>query len=278
MQEDILMASQTPREALTFAAIMKVGGTKEKISSLVVDMLVHLRLEKVADNIIGSEFIKGISGGEKKRVCIGNELIAEPSILILDEPTSGLDSVTAEVVINLLKSQAGKGKTIITTLHQPSNHIFNTFNRLILMVEGHIIYQGEAKDSMDYFNQIGYPCPELTNPPDYYMRIIYLENRNALNPQETEKLQRFVESYKAKEQQIFMKLNSFQVAALNNSDKAYKAGFFIEFRELCRRAFINTLRTPLLLIAKISQAIVTGFITDILFRDLATAMCRCMIV
>ena len=268
LQQDILMASQTAREALIFAAVLKVGGKKEAIKAAVEQILTDLKLEKVADNLIGDEFIKGLSGGEKKRVSIGIELIAEPSILILDEPTSGLDSVTATVVIHLLKAQADKGKTIITTIHQPSSSIFQSFDRLILMVEGSFIYQGPANASIDYFNQIGYSCPELTNPPDYYMRIMYIENRNDLKVEESEKLEKFIQAYKENEYETLSDCRNAEVTALNVSSKAYKAGFLIEFRELCRRSFVNTLRNPMLLMVKIMQGIVIGFITDILFRDL----------
>ena len=268
LQQDILMASQTTREALIFAAVLKVGGKKETIKAAVEQILTDLKLEKVADSLIGDEFIKGLSGGEKKRVSIGVELIAEPSILILDEPTSGLDSVMATVVIHLLKAQADKGKTIITTIHQPSTSIFQSFDRLILMVEGSFIYQGPANVSMDYFKQIGYSCPELMNPPDYYMRIMYIKNRNDLKPEESEKLEKFIQAYKANEYEILSDSRNAEVTALDVSSKAYKAGFLIEFRELCRRSFVNTLRNPMLLMVKIIQGIVIGVITDILFRDL----------
>ena len=268
LQQDILMASQTTREALIFAAVLKVGGKKETIKAAVEQILTDLKLEKVADNLIGDEFIKGLSGGEKKRVSIGIELIAEPSILILDEPTSGLDSVMATVVIHLLKAQADKGKTIITTIHQPSTSIFESFDRLILMVEGNIIYQGPAHTSIDYFKEIGYPCPEHTNPPDYYMRIMYIVNRHDLKPVESEKLEKFIHTYKENEYQTLSEHKTAEVTPIDVSSKAYKAGFFIEFRELCRRSFVNTLRNPMLLMVKIMQGIIVGFITDILFRDL----------
>ena len=85
---------------------------------MVDEMIKTLRLEKCADTMIGNELIKGISGGEKKRVSIGVELITQPSILFLDEPTSGLDSYAAYSVINNLKDLARLGCTVISTIHQ----------------------------------------------------------------------------------------------------------------------------------------------------------------
>ena len=89
---------------------------------------------------MGSLRKKTISGGEKKRTAIGVELITDPSIILLDEPTSGLDSFMALSIVKLLKKQAKKGKTIISTIHSPSSDAFELFDRLILMCDGHIVY------------------------------------------------------------------------------------------------------------------------------------------
>ena len=89
--------------------------------------------------------MKGISGGEKKRTSIAFELISDPQVLMLDEPTSGLDSLTSFVIVKYLKKLAvEQRKTIIMTIHQPNSDIFEQFDRLLLMVEGRIIYQGKA--------------------------------------------------------------------------------------------------------------------------------------
>jgi ABC-type multidrug transport system ATPase subunit len=84
--------------------------------------------------------LKGISGGERKRTSIGYELITDPVVILLDEPTSGLDSSTALKIVQLLKNEAKSGKTVITTIHQPSGKIFKEFDRLLLLHEGHQLY------------------------------------------------------------------------------------------------------------------------------------------
>lgn len=105
--------------------------------------------------LVGNNRIKGLSGGEKKRVSIGVELITNPSILFLDEPTSGLDSFNAEKIAKLLKKQALLGKSIIATIHQPNSSTFKQFDRLLLMMEGHTIYLGDAMRSVEYFDKLG---------------------------------------------------------------------------------------------------------------------------
>ena len=85
---------------------------------------------------------RGISGGERKRTSIGYELITEPTLLLLDEPTSGLDSSTALRICQMLKKEAQRGMSVMATIHQPSANIFFLFDRVILLSEGYMIYNG----------------------------------------------------------------------------------------------------------------------------------------
>ena len=272
MQQDILMPTLTVKEALIFAATLKLKGSKHFIESRVDSIMKDLKLTKIADSIIGNELIKGISGGEKKRVCIGIELISEPQILILDEPTSGLDSFTAELVIDLLKSQAKKGKTIVLTIHQPSSSIYKSFDRLILLVEGNTIYQGAAQDSVKYFTSLGYECPESTNPPDYYMRIMHIINRHNLTDDEIKKLDLFYSSYKTIEKSALSEINSKVSSPIDTSKKSHKAGFFLEFKTLLKRAFVNSMRNPMIFAVTLMQFIVNAALADILYRDLSHSL------
>ncbi len=104
-------------------------------------MLRDLGLEKCANTKIGSELIRGISGGERKRTSIGVELLTNPSMIFLDEPTTGLDSNTAVTIMYLLRDMANNGRTVVSVIHQPSTEIFNKFDKLILLCKGNIIYQ-----------------------------------------------------------------------------------------------------------------------------------------
>ena len=268
MQQDILMPTLTVKEALIFAATLKIKGSKQFIEEKVNALMVDLKLKKIEDSIIGNAAIKGISGGEKKRVCIGIELISEPQILILDEPTSGLDSFTADLVIDLLKSQAKKGKTIVLTIHQPSSSIYKAFDRLLLLVEGNVIYQGKTKDSVKYFASIGFECPDSTNPPDYYMRIMHIVNRYHLTDEERTKLDTFYSSYKTVENQALSLLKSAKFTTIDSTKKTYKPGFFVEFKVLSKRAFVNSFRNPLLFGIALARTVIVVAIMDLLFRDL----------
>lgn len=117
--------------------------TKQEQDRKVIELLRELGLWEVRDVICGNEMVKTISGGERKRTAIGVELISDPSLILLDEPTSGLDSHRATSIVRLLKKLAReKGKTIISTIHQPSSEAYHLMDRVIFMQDGHIVYQG----------------------------------------------------------------------------------------------------------------------------------------
>jgi len=127
----------------------------------VEQLLKDLGLMECSNTKVGNNLIRGISGGERKRASIGVELLTNPSVIFLDEPTTGifdidfrkntfinsfnflkgLDSATSFHVVNILKNLAKSGRTVISTIHQPSSEIFGTFDKLLLMVQGKIIYQ-----------------------------------------------------------------------------------------------------------------------------------------
>ena len=100
-----------------------------------------LGLRECSESMIGHERKKVISGGERKRTAIGVELITDPQMIVLDEPTSGLDSFTAFRICKVLQKLAREqGKTVISTIHQPSSQAFACFDRLIVMADGYIVY------------------------------------------------------------------------------------------------------------------------------------------
>lgn len=138
-------------------------------------MIVSLGLTKCKDTYIGNNLIRGVSGGEKKRTSIGVELLINPSLIYLDEPTTGLDSTTALHLIRLLNGLAKAGRTVISTIHQPSSEIFLEFDKLMLMVDGNVVYNGGAMDSIAYFRSIGMAVPIHSNPLDHYMKLMNKE-------------------------------------------------------------------------------------------------------
>jgi ABC transport system ATP-binding/permease protein len=124
---------------------------KEKVNSVLID----LDLYDVRNLQVGNPLKKFISGGQRKRLNIGLELMREPLILFVDEPTSGLSSMDSENVMNLLKEQTLKGRLVIANIHQPSSDIFKLFDKLWVFDKGgYPIYQGNPIDAIVYFKTI----------------------------------------------------------------------------------------------------------------------------
>jgi ABC-type multidrug transport system ATPase subunit len=205
MQDDVLFPTLTCEEAITFAAQLKMGESKEKLKDKINAIIESLGLLKCRHTLIGSQMVKGLSGGERKRTAIGVELITDPSILFLDEPTSGLDSFTANKIVKLLVEQSRLGKAVISTIHQPSSGTYALFDRLLLLMDGHCIYQGPGVDAADYFSSMGFVIPKFANPADYFLKEFYMPFEKS--KEDTIKLEKLVSGYQNNQQSQVMEKN-----------------------------------------------------------------------
>lgn len=138
-QEDRLLETHTVLESVEFSAMMTTKGDKESKKRRAKSMVSEMGLTRCENTLIGGNFVKGLSGGEKKRTSIANELVSEPSVIFLDEPTTGLDSYAAEVIVKKLKELTHTGITVVMTIHQPNSDIYAMLDRLILVIEGDIV-------------------------------------------------------------------------------------------------------------------------------------------
>ncbi|KFK40221.1 hypothetical protein AALP_AA3G346400 [Arabis alpina] len=172
-QDDVLFPHLTVKETLTYAARLCLPKTltRQQKEQRALDVMQELGLERCQDTMIGGAFVRGVSGGERKRVSIGNEIIINPSLLFLDEPTSGLDSTTALKTIQMLHDIAKAGKTVITTIHQPSSRLFHGFDKLILLGRGNLLYFGKSSEAMDYFSSIGCSPLIAMNPAEFLLDL-----------------------------------------------------------------------------------------------------------
>ncbi|GAA0894195.1 ATP-binding cassette domain-containing protein [Fulvivirga kasyanovii] len=155
-QDDLLIEELTVYENLYYAARLCFDQLKdEEIKDLVIKTLNNLGLYETKDLKVGSPLEKTISGGQRKRLNIGLELLREPSILFVDEPTSGLSSRDSENIMDLLKELSLKGKLIFVVIHQPSSDIFKMFDKLVILdTGGYQIYYGNPVEAVVYFKEI----------------------------------------------------------------------------------------------------------------------------
>lgn len=173
-QEDHLIPTLTVYETVLNSALLRLPRnmpTRNK-EARVIEVLNELRILGIKDRVIGSDYKRGISGGEKRRVSIACELVTSPLILFLDEPTSGLDSYNARNVIEcLVKLSRDFERTIVFTIHQPRSNIVSLFDKLLLLSEGDLIYSGDMIKCNDFFARNGYKCPLGYNIADYLIDI-----------------------------------------------------------------------------------------------------------
>ena len=181
-QDDLLIEELTVYQNLFLNAQLCFDGlSDEQIKERVDNTLSALGLYEIKDIQVGNPMNKKISGGQRKRLNCGLELIREPSVLFVDEPTSGLSSRDSENIMDLLKELALKGKLIFVVIHQPSSEIFKMFDKLMIMdTGGYPIYLGNPLDAIVYFktevnaiNQTESECERCGNVnPEQIFNII----------------------------------------------------------------------------------------------------------
>lgn len=152
-QDDLLIEELSVFQNLFYNTKLCFDGLDDDtITKMVMKTLKDLGLEETRDLKVGNVMMKTISGGQRKRLNIGLELIREPAILFADEPTSGLSSRDSENIMDLLKELSLKGKLVFVVIHQPSSEIFKMFDKLLILdVGGFPIYYGNPVDGVIYF-------------------------------------------------------------------------------------------------------------------------------
>ncbi|KAG8511622.1 ATP-binding cassette sub-family G member 2 [Galemys pyrenaicus] len=292
VQDDVVMGTLTVRENLQFSAALRLPTTMKNFEKNErINKVIHeLGLDKVADSKVGTQFIRGVSGGERKRTSIGMELITDPSILFLDEPTTGLDSSTANAVLLLLKRMSKQGRTIIFSIHQPRYSIFKLFDSLTLLASGRLMFHGPAQDALGYFASAGYHCESYNNPADFFLDIINGDSTAVvLNREDEGGEAKDIEELSKRETSLIERLAKFYINStffretqaeldqLSEVQKKKIAGFkeityatpfFHQLRWISKRSFKNLLGNPQASIAQIIVTIILGLVVGAIFYDL----------
>ncbi|NWQ98108.1 ABCG2 protein, partial [Burhinus bistriatus] len=290
VQDDVVMGTMTVRENLHFSAALRLPSSisvKEK-EERVTQIISELGLNKVADAKVGTELIRGVSGGERKRTNIGMELITEPPVLFLDEPTTGLDASTANAVLILLKKLSRRGRTIIFSIHQPRYSIFKLFDSLTLLALGKVLYHGPAMQALDYFSSIGYECEPFNNPADFFLDIIngdstaVAASKEDYRPVDTGKEdnmdssvvdvlhQKYLnsslyQSTKEALRKVELGQGSKQRVSKQGHEITYANGFLTQLYWVSKRSLKNLIRSPQASIAQIAVTVILALVVGAIF-------------
>ncbi|VFQ80334.1 unnamed protein product [Cuscuta campestris] len=286
MQDDLLYPILTVEETLVFAAEFRlprahsVARKRERVEALID----QLGLRSAAKTVIGDEGHRGVSGGERRRVSIGIDIIHDPIVLFLDEPTSGLDSTSALMVVKVLQRIARSGSIVVMSIHQPSYRIMGLLDRVLFLSRGRTVYLGSHSDLPRFFSDFGHPIPENENRIEFALDLI---RELEVSPEGTICLAEFNRTWQSnrtgsspvpfsslKESIGWAisrgKLVSGAMATPNEVNQnflvpTFANPFWAETAVLLNRSFKNSGRIPALLATRLGAVVITGFILATIF-------------
>ncbi|KAK4394959.1 ABC transporter G family member 11 [Sesamum angolense] len=265
-QDDNLIGTLTVRETISYSARLRLPDRMawSDKRALVESTIIEMGLQDCADTVIGNWHLRGISGGERRRVSIALEILTRPRLLFLDEPTSGLDSASAFFVTQTLRGLSRDGRTVIASIHQPSSEVFELFDRLYLLSGGKTVYFGQASEAYEFFAQAGFPCPALRNPSDHFLRCInsdfdkvkatlkgsmkmrFETNDDPLDKVTTaEAIRTLVDSYRTSQYCYSAKEKIEEISKIKGTvldSGGSQASFFMQAFTLTTRSFVNMSR------------------------------------
>jgi len=278
VEQDITIPGTcTPREALAFSARLRLDKsvTDREIDAVVRDILDNLGLKTVADTLIGGGVLMagGLSGGEKKRVQCGVELVTNPQCVVLDEPTSGLDSYSAQSLVDILKKIADAGATVIVTIHQPPPPVVRKIDNLMLLLGGRLMYDGPTGLSLqDTFAGNGFPKPDDYNIADWILQVAQTNTVEQL-----EKTGFFGDETSTKRRPKHApsaagKSKSETAATSSSSSSAMEqASFVTQTRLLFDREIKNLVRDKFAFLVRIVSTAVFALLFGMIFYDVGNA-------
>ncbi|PKA58480.1 ABC transporter G family member 1 [Apostasia shenzhenica] len=286
MQDDLLYPMLTVEETLTFSAEFRLpralSRSKKKVR--VQALIDQLGLRSAATTIIGNEGRRGVSGGERRRVSIGIDIIHDPIILFLDEPTSGLDSTSAFMVVKVLQRIARSGSIVVMSIHQPSSRILCLLDRLLFLSRGQTVYSGTPENLPLFFSEFGKSVPENENRTEFALDLIReLEAAGGTKPLVDfhRSWQRSILRPSAGKENHSLSLKDAIAASICRGKLVAGDGgpvgaaklrfanpLFLEMAVLAKRAATNSSRTPEIFGVRLAAILVTGFILATIFRRL----------
>ncbi|KAL6998276.1 ABC transporter G member 20 [Sarracenia purpurea var. burkii] len=293
MQEDLLFPMLTVEETLMFSAELRLPRflSASKKKARVQALIDQLGLRSAAKTVIGGGGHRGVSGGERRRVSIGIDIIRDPIIIFLDEPTSGLDSTSAFLVVKVLQRIAKSGSIVIMSIHQPSYRILNLLDHLIFLSRGQTVFDGSPAILPEFFSEFGNPIPENENKMEFALDLIReLEGSSG----GTKTLVDFNESWRIKKNLVQKNIKNGPKLSLKDAISAsisngklvssainvdsnsnltslvptFANPFWVEIVLIAKRSAKNSRRMPEVFGMRLGMFLIVGIILATIFRKL----------
>ncbi|KAJ0612062.1 putative ABC transporter, AAA+ ATPase domain, ABC-2 type transporter [Helianthus annuus] len=281
-QRDTLFPLLTVEETLVFTAKLRLNLGQPELTSRVKLLIHELGLTHVANARVGDDRVRGISGGERRRVSIGVAVVHDPEVVILDEPTSGLDSNCAFQIIDMVKTMAEtRGKTVVLSIHQPGFRIIKLFNSILLLANGTVLHQGSIDELNRSLRLNGLEPPLHVNVIEFAIDSIDIiqqqKNQKTSNLEEniTPSTNKMIQG-KFTLQQLFQQSKVIDLdheqEEHNEQELIIRDGFansrFCETIILTHRFWKNISRTKELFACRTLQMLVSGLILGSIFYNL----------
>ncbi|UMM25275.1 hypothetical protein L5515_005166 [Caenorhabditis briggsae] len=263
-QQEIFIPTLTVKEYLMIQAKLRMKANKSTRIERVDEIMDMLGLQKCRNSKIGNPgLVKGISGGEARRLTFACELLSNPSLLFADEPTSGLDSFMAATVVQIMRDLANSGRTLIAIIHQPTADLYFQFDKIIFLSLGRTAFMGTPEESIQFFSDCGHPIPKNFNPPEW------IQEKLSVQPiEEIESYQRIMNIIQVFETTKFSKTSTIELQMIPSTKLPpfiENPGFFVETGALLKRASIDVIRSPAQMRMKLIQKIVMGLFIGSLY-------------
>ncbi|KAK5645430.1 hypothetical protein RI129_006730 [Pyrocoelia pectoralis] len=275
-QDDLFIGTLTVKEHLIFQALVRMDRNipyKQRMER-VKEVIAELGLTKCENTTIGIKGrIKGISGGEMKRLSFAAEVLTNPSLMFCDEPTSGLDSFMAMNIVQVLKKLAHLGKTVVCTIHQPSSELYAMFDKILLVAEGRVAFLGTTPEAEVFFNSLDAPCPPNYNPADYYIQLL------AVVPGREESCKQAVNmicdafarsdcGVKVAVEAATVEKEEYKFGDYFNGKRKttpYKASWCAQFCAVLWRSWLSLIKEPLLMKVRIIQTFIMAVVVAVVY-------------
>ncbi|KAI0014578.1 ABC transporter, partial [Xylariomycetidae sp. FL0641] len=274
-QQDILLPTLTVRETLRYSAHLRLPppASAADRTRIVEEVILELGLKDCADTRVGDGQHRGCSGGEKRRASIGVQLLANPSVLFLDEPTTGLDATSAYQLVRTLKALANKGRTVITTIHQPRSEIWSLFDNLVILSRGSPVFSGSMEKCVPWFSSVGHELPAFVNPAEFLIDLAAIDNRSPeLEEESMARVGHLKKAWDLESRALFGAASKEkiveEVGARKMPRQDQHATFLRQLTVLTDRTVKVTYRDPMGMAGSIMESILMAIITGYVFYNL----------
>ncbi|EFN66383.1 Protein white [Camponotus floridanus] len=275
-QDDLFIGTLTVTEHLMFQATVRMDRhiPRHQRIKRVNEVIDELALSKCRNTTIGIPGkLKGLSGGEMKRLSFASEVLTDPPLMFCDEPTSGLDSFMAHQVVSILKALAANGKTIVVTLHQPSSELFALFDKILLMAEGRVAFMGTTAQACSFFKTLGATCPNNYNPADYFVQMLAvipgreLACRHAIKTTcDTFRNSEYGRKVVTEAETVHGEFeSSLKYYTKDPGRSPYKASWCEQFRAVLWRSWLSVIKEPILIKVRLLQTIMISLLIGVTY-------------